>query len=141
MPGRNNEYHVTVVALVDRNSHATLLTSPSPSPDVNEPPQFPNSDTRIRSVTENTAAGQNVGAPVSASDPEKDSLTYTLSGRDSRYFDIDTSTGQILAKSELNYEGRKSYSVTMSVRDSKNVDGNPDAVTDDTYRHHHQRDR
>ena len=48
------------------------------------------------------------------------------------HFDIDDSTGQILAKSELDYEGRKSYSVTVSVRDSKNVDGNPDAVTDDT---------
>ena len=44
---------------------------------VNEPPQFPNGDSGTRSVTENTAAGQNVGAPVSASDPEKDSLTYS----------------------------------------------------------------
>ena len=38
----------------------------------------------------------------------------------------------ILAKAELNYEGRKSYTVTVSVRDSLNVDGNTNAVTDDT---------
>ena len=115
----------------DGNSTTTLPVTVTVTK-VNEPPQFPNGDSGTRSVTENTAAGQNVGRPVSASDPEKDDLHYTLSGRDARYFDIDSSTGQILAKAELNYEGRSSYSVKVSVRDSKNVDGNPDAVTDDT---------
>ena len=130
--GKNNEYHVTVVAMVtDSTATATLPVIVTVTPK-NEPPQFPNGDTGTRSVTENTAAGQNVGAPVSAKDPENDPLTYTLSGRDARYFDIDSSTGQLLAKAELNYESRSSYSVRVSVRDSKNVDGNPDAVTDDT---------
>ena len=120
-----------IVEATDRNSTTTLEVTVTVA-NVNEPPQFPNGDTGTRSVTENTAAGQNVGRPVSASDPEKDDLHYTLSGRDARYFDIDSSTGQILAKAELNYEGRSSYSVKVSVRDSKNVDGNPDAVTDDS---------
>ena len=128
----DNEYHVTVVALVQgSNATATRPVTVTVTPR-NEPPQFPNGDTRTRSVTENTAAGQNVGAPVSASDPEKDALHYELSGRDARYFDIDSSTGQILAKAELNFESRTSYTVTVSVRDSLNVDGSPDAVTDDT---------
>ena len=122
-------YHVTVVA-DDKNSTSSIDITVTVT-NVNEPPQFPNGDTGTRSVTENTAAGQNVGAPVSASDPEKDALTYTLSGTDAGHFEISATTGQILAKSELDYEGRKSYEVTVSVRDNLNVDGNSDAVNDD----------
>ena len=135
---KDNVYHVTVVALVTGSTSTASQSVTVTVTPKNEPPQFPNGDTGVRSVTENTAAGQNVGAPVSASDPENDDLFYWLSGRDARSFDIHSSTGQILAKSELNYEGRKSYTVTVSVRDSLNVDGNTDAVTDDTIDHHHQ---
>ncbi|MCE2458069.1 MAG: cadherin domain-containing protein [Dehalococcoidia bacterium] len=127
--GEDNEYNIEIFA-DDKNSTTTLKVTITVT-NVNEPPQFPNGDTGTRSVTENTTAGQNVGAPVSASDPEDKSLHYSLSGTDAGHFDIDDSTGQILAKSELDYEGRKSYSVTVSVRDSKNVDGQTDAVTDD----------
>ena len=73
-----------------------------------------------------------MGAPVSASDPERDTLTYTLSGQDASSFDIDASTGQILAKAELDYESKTSYQVTVAVSDSLNVDGSPDVVTDDS---------
>ncbi len=128
--GKDNTYNVIVVA--DDKHSTTSLPITVTVTNVNEPPQFPASDTGTRSVTENTAAGQNIGAPVSASDPENDSLTYTLSGTDARHFDIDASTGQILAKSELDYESKTSYSVTVSVSDSLNIDGNTDAVTDDS---------
>lgn len=127
---KDGVYHVTVVA-DDKNSTSSIDVTVTVT-NFNEPPQFPASDSGTRSVTENTAAGQNVGAPVSASDPENDSLTYTLSGTDAGHFDINASTGQILAKSELDYEVRKIYSVTVSVHDSLNVDGNIYAVTDDT---------
>lgn len=128
--GRDNVYNLTVVA--DDKTRTTSLAVTVTVTGVNEPPQFPNSDTRIRSVTENTGAGQNVGAPVSASDPESDSLTYSMSGRDASSFDIATSTGQLFAKAALNYESKRSYSVRVTVRDSKNIDGNADTVTDDT---------
>ncbi len=128
----DNEYHVTVVAQVEgSNAPATRPVIVTVTPR-NEPPQFPSSDTRIRSVTENTDAGQNVGAPVRANDPENDELTYTLSGTDARHFDIATATGQILAKSGLNYEGKKSYSVRVSVTDNKNADGSSNSAIDDT---------
>ena len=126
----DNVYKLKVQA-DDKNSTTTIDLTVTVT-NVNEPPQFPNWDSGTRSVTENTEAGQNVGAPVSASDPENNPLTYTLSGRDTKSFDINGSTGQILAKSELDYESKSSYSVRVSVRDSKNVDGNPDAMTDDT---------
>ena len=128
----NNEYHVTVVAQVEgSNATATRSVIVTVTPR-NEPPQFPNSDTRIRSVSENTQAGQNVGAPVRAHDPENDELTYTLSGTDARNFDITTSTGQIIAKSDLNYEGKKSYSVRVSVTDNKDADDSSNSAIDDT---------
>ena len=130
--GGDRTYHVTVVAQ-DKNSTSSVdsIDVTVTVTDVNEPAQFPNGDTGTRSVTENTSAGQNVGAAVAASDPESDALTYELSGQDASSFDINGSTGQIIARGDLNYESRSSYSVTVSVRDNKNVDGNPDAVTDD----------
>ena len=59
-------------------------------------------------------------------------MTYTLGGSDVRHFDIDSSTGQLLAKSELDYEGRKSYTVRVSVTDNKNAEGNSHSAIDHT---------
>ena len=99
---------------------------------VNEPPEFPSSETGARSVAENTAAGQNIGNPVTATDPEDDTLTYSLDSDDAESFDIIPSTGQLQTKADLDYEDKASYSVTVSVSDSKDADGNPDTATDDT---------
>ena len=127
----DNEYHVVVVAQVQgSNATATRPVIVTVTPR-NEPPQFPSGDTRVRSVAENTDSGQNVGAPVAASDSESDTLEYTLSGRDARSFDINSSTGQILTRAALNYESKRSYSVRVSVRDNMNVDGNNDTTIDD----------
>ena len=98
--------------------------------DENDAPVFEDENgdvqaTTTRSVAENTAAGQPVGAPVGASDDDNDSLTYSLGGTDAASFDIDTSTGQIKVKDTLDYEGsRNSYSVTVSVHDGKDDAGN-----------------
>ena len=102
--------------------------------DVNEAPEFP-TETGARSVAENTAAGQRIGSPVAATDPDTgDTLTYSLSGTDAASFDINDQTGQISVGTgtALDYETRKSYTVTVSVRDSKNASGNADTATDDT---------
>ena len=58
--------------------------------------------------------------------------TYTLGGADVASFDIDTSSGQLLTKAALDYETKPSYTVKVSVRDSKDTDGNPDTAPDDT---------
>ena len=72
-----------------------------------------------RSVAENTAAGQNVGAPVAATDPNNDTLRYTLGGPDAGSFDIVSTTGQIRTRSGVTYdhESRDSYSVTVTASD------------------------
>ena len=99
--------------------------------EVNEQPTFADA-TATRSIIENTAAGENVGDPVSATDPDRDTLEYALGGTDASSFSIDSSTGQLMTDAALDYETKSSYSVTMSVRDSKDDDGNPDTATDDT---------
>ena len=84
---------------------------------MNEAPVFTEGATATRSVAENTAAGTNIGAAVTATDVDGDTLTYSLSGTDAASFDIDTSTGQIQTKAALDYESKTSYSVTVGVSD------------------------
>ena len=74
-----------------------------------------------RSVDENTAAGENVGDPVAATDANTaDTLAYTLGGADMASFDID-SNGQITvgADTTLDYETLGTYSVTVTATDMK----------------------
>ena len=91
----------------------------------NADPKLPSSPTR--SVAENTAGGTNVGTPVSATDPEGDTLEYTLGGTDAASFQIDGSTGQISLADDTspNYEAKTSYSVTVSVSDKLDSELNP----------------
>ena len=107
----------------------------------NSAPEFPSSETGTRSVEENTASGQDIGAPVSASDADGDSLTYTLSGTDAGSFTLDASTGRLKTSAALDYETKTTYSVTVSVRDSKDSGGNPDTSVDGQHRRHHPRHR
>ena len=103
-----------------------------PATDVNEAPEFPASETRARSVAENTPANRNLGAQVTATDDDNDTLHYTLGGDDASAFDIVSTSGQLRTKDPLDYETNDSYSVTVSVSDDKDADGNADTATDDT---------
>ena len=129
-PPGDNVYVITIQATDDASQSDTLPVTVIVT-DENEPPAFPGATTS-RDVSENTAPNQNVGSPVNADDPENDYLTYSLSGTDAGHFDIATSTGQILTKSELDYEGTKTYSVIVSVTDSKDMQGNEDLTVDNT---------
>ena len=84
----------------------------------NRPPEF-DSATATREVPENTEAGENIGAPVTATDPDNDTLTYTLGGADASSFDIGRSTGQITvgAGTALDYAAGASYTVSVTAAD------------------------
>ena len=72
-------------------------------------------------MAENTAKGQNVGAPVEAEDPETDTITYTLEGTDASSFTIVLTSGQIKTNvDDLDYETKNSYSVTVRASDGTN---------------------
>ena len=100
--------------------------------DEEEAPEFPAGETAARTVAENTEAGQNIGAPIAAADDDGDSLTYSLGGTDAASFDIVAPAGQLLTKDPLDYETAPSYSVIVSVSDSKDAGGDADTATDDT---------
>ena len=71
-----------------------------------------------RSVAENTAAGQNVGAPVEATDADAgDTLTYSLGGQDAASFDINPATGQLMTRAALDFETKTSYRVVVKATD------------------------
>ena len=73
-----------------------------------------------RSIPENTAASQNVGDEVTATDDDAgDTLGYTLGGTDMASFDIVPTTGQIRTISGVSYdhEAKSSYTVTVTASD------------------------
>ena len=89
---------------------------------MNASPMF-HPETGTREVAENTAAGMDIGDPVTATDADDDMLTYTLGGTNAASFDIDSSTGQLMAKAALDYETKDSYEVTVTATD-------PDSASD-----------
>ena len=73
-----------------------------------------------RTVAEDAAEGMNIGAPVTATDSDDTVLTYTLGGTDGTSFDIDSATGQLMTKAELQYDGEsptRSYTVEVTATD------------------------
>ena len=90
---------------------------------LNSAPVF-SQTTPARSIAENTAAGQNVGAAVTATDADAgDTLGYTLGGADMASFDFVGTTGQIRTKSGVSYdfEAKSSYTVTVTATDNSNA--------------------
>ena len=112
-----SSYSVTVKADDNNGGTATIDVTITVA-DVNEPPEF-DSAAATREVPENTEAGGNIGAPVTATDPDNDTLTYTLGGADASSFDIGRSTGQITvgAGTALDYAAGASYTVSVTAAD------------------------
>ena len=110
----------------------------------NRPPAFARDSAAAFTVAENTAAGTDIGDPVTAADPDDgDSLVYLLGGADADHFAIDPDSGQLRTSGALDYESRDSYAVTViaadgaglwagldvtiTVTDVKEAPGQPDA--------------
>ena len=96
--------------------------------DLNTAPVFSDSESNPiteagRSVVENTAAGENVGTPVAATDNNDDTLTYALGGTDAASFDINPLTGQLMTQEALDYETKDSYEVTVTATDPEGASG------------------
>ena len=105
----------------------------------NESPKFPDQDpdrtgdqssSTSREVNENTDPLQSIGDAVSALDCDKAStctindsekLTYSLEGRDAASFSIVRDSGQLQTKASLNYETKRSYTVTVKATDPSDL--------------------
>ena len=70
-----------------------------------------------RSVAENTAAGMDIGAPVTATTVGA-AVTYTLGGTDAASFAIVSATGQLQTSAALDYETKSRYEVIVTATDS-----------------------
>ena len=84
----------------------------------NTAPSFA-SATTARNFPENTPPGKAIGAPVTATDPDGDPLTYTLEGTDAGSFDIESESGQIKTRAGVSYdyEVKAAYAVTVQATD------------------------
>ena len=88
--------------------------------DINELPQI-TGDAAL-SFAENSTAPI---ATYTATDPDGDTLTYSLSGRDVVAFSIDPHSGQLRAGQPLDFETESSYRITVEVHDGADELGNP----------------
>ncbi len=127
------EYDVQVRANNDEGDSGWSTSGKTNTQDKNVHAEFPD-QTATRSIAENSAAGTNVGAAVTANDTENHTLYYSLNGTDKDEFDIGLNTGQITVKTDKvpNYEAKTSYSLTVEVSDRKDTDDNADTKIDDT---------
>ena len=82
----------------------------------NAAPQFSYA-TVTRSVAEDSLVGEPIGTVVVATDPDQDSLTYTLNGEDASSFTIDPQTGQIRTGVLLDYETQSAHTAIVSAWD------------------------
>ena len=129
----DKDRYTVIVTATDSASASDNIMVTITVTNVNELPAFLPGETGFRVVNENTAAGQNIGDPVGANDPDSsDTLTYTLGGTNAASFAIVASTGQLQANAALDYEAKSSYSVTVSVSDGKDANGGVDATADAT---------
>ena len=92
-----------------------VTTGPNRSPSM----QSAGTDISIE-VAENTAAATEIGAPVTTTDPDGDTLTYSLAGRDASAFSIVAASGQLKTRAALDYERKSSYTLVVRARDPSN---------------------
>ena len=88
--------------------------------DVDEAPVF-GSGSYSFSIPSTVAVGGNVGTPVSATDPEGQTIAYSLSGAGAASFDLNSSTGQLTAKSGVSYSPGNSYALVVTAADQKGL--------------------
>ena len=106
-------YALMLLGSADRQA----ITGTVATPEVNQAPAFAEGSAATREVAENTVVGTDIGAAVSASDPDGDTLTYSLGGTDAASFAMDTATGRLQTKASLDHESKASYSVTVTAAD------------------------
>ena len=107
-------------------SAEAVSAHPVREPRGRQTPVFSDGESTTRGTTKTAPSGVNIGAPVAATDGDNDRLSYSLGGPDMASFDIDESFGQLRTSADLNIEDRDSYTVTVSVSDGKDDQGNPD---------------
>ena len=101
----------------------TITVTDVPESPTNRAPVFTAGSNTTRSIAENTRTGVNIGSPVTATDTDSgDTLTYALGGADASSFNIDHTSGQLRTKTSLDYETKRTYTVTVTGSDGSLTD-------------------
>ena len=116
---------LTVTVLVtDRNEAPSMPAVPKDDATTsdNNDPEFP-AATATRTIAQGTAAGANIGAPITATDADADdTLTYTVSGST---FGIESGSGQLMTTAASEALAEDDYDVRVTVTDGE---GGSDSV-------------
>jgi flagellar biosynthesis GTPase FlhF len=96
--------------------------------DIDEPAIL-TASTSATSFAEDSLTGINIGT-ASATDPEGNSITYSLSGAGSENFSVD-SAGNISLVNTLDYETATSYTLTLNASDGVNTTSSDLTITID----------
>ena len=117
----NGTQYAFEVRAVNSGGGGTKAGPVTATPAANAAPAFAN-DSEARSFTETVgdeavATAGDVGAAVTATDGDGDTLTYALEGADAAKFGIVSTSGQIQTKAGEKYdrEAKASYSVTVNL--------------------------
>ena len=116
----NTAYAVQVRAVNDEGESAWTPARAGTTA-ANLPPVFDVTDSLTLRVSENTPPDRPVGASITATDPNGDTLTYRLEGADAGHFDIDPVSGQLRVGSSLDFELRSEYTISVVVEDPQGV--------------------
>ena len=114
-----------VAAYDDGSGEGRTAQAATGEPVRNDPPEF-GADAANLAVDENTAPGATVGDPITATDPNGDEITYSLTG--SADFTVDPQTGQIgvTEGAILDHEAASAHSLTLRARD---IHGDQDEIS------------
>ncbi len=74
-------------------------------------------------VEERNLVGAAIGQPFEATDPQNDPLTYSISGPDADKFAIDSTTGQIYAAAEFDFELQETLWIAIEASDGLDYEG------------------
>ena len=98
---------------------ATIRPSRAPSSSrANAPPFFVEGSFTERAFLAGAGANSAVGAPVVATDPDGDPVTYSWDGADTGYFILNTVTGQVWTGATLP-DGRESFALRLWAGDGR----------------------
>ena len=98
---------------------ATLRPTSTPtSAPPNSPPFFVDGERTERAVTAGAGANSAVGAPVVATDPDGDPVTYSRDGADMGHFILNTVSGQVWTANSLP-AGRQSFALRLWAEDGR----------------------
>ena len=110
----------TLTVTVTDNGAGTLSDTATITINVTDVNEAPTYNDASRSIDENVAAGTNVGAAVTGTDPDAGQvLSYSIvSGNTGGAFAINSATGQITTAAAINFEATPSYSLVVRATDN-----------------------